>query len=430
MKYLLLFVLMLSISDSGIANDRLKQRIQKLFPGCEIKEANTRDHFESCYEIKIDQLLDHKNPQAGTFKQRFFLFHADNKAPVHLETEGYWANAYTREPAKILKANQVTVEYRFYGESKPDVIPWKYLTNDQAIEDLHRIVVTLKNIYSGPWISSGISKGGETTIIYKHHYPNDCDVHIPYVAPIILDREDPRTEKHLKTTGSDSCRQALHEFQRRCLERRDSMLVYLNDWAEKDTHSYTLATPIEALEYGVLEFTFSFWQWGGKCNEIPSSTASTREHFKYVNDLVGFDFYSDATFERLYPSYYQHELELGYYGFPTGHLDDLLTAVKDPDNMFFAPRDEKIVYNTEYMQPILEYVEGHGDHMIYVYGEYDTWYACSVHPSPLVDHLKMVLPGGSHSTRIANFPADQQQLIYDKLKEWLDVPVYPLEPKK
>jgi hypothetical protein len=123
-------------------------------------------------------------------------------------------------------------------------------------------------------------------------------------------------------------------------------------------------------------------------------------------------------------------LELGYYGFPTGHLDDLLKTVKDPDNMFFAPKDEKIVYNTEYMQPILEYVEGHGDKMIYIYGEYDTWSACAVHPSLLVDHLMMVLPGGSHTTRIADFPADQQQLIYDKLKEWLDVPVYPLEKKK
>jgi hypothetical protein len=44
------------------------------------------------------------------------------------------------------------------------------------------------------------------------------------------------------------------------------MLTYLNTWAKKEKHSYTLATPLEALEYGVLEFTFSFWQWGGKCN--------------------------------------------------------------------------------------------------------------------------------------------------------------------
>ncbi|NNE55349.1 MAG: hypothetical protein HKN32_04970, partial [Flavobacteriales bacterium] len=322
--------------------------------------------------------------------------------------------------------NQITVEYRFYGQSRPEKIPWEFLTNDQAIEDLHRITTTLKQMYKGPWVASGVSKGGETTIIYKHHYPNDCDVHIPYVAPIILDREDPRTDVHIKTTGSDSCREALYSFQRRCLEERDSMLHYLNAWAVEDKHDFTLASPEEALEYGVLEFTFSFWQWGASCSEIPGSNAPVKEHFDYVNDVVGFDFYDDATFERLYPSYYQHELELGYYGFPTGHLDDLLMAVKDPDNMFFAPRDQTIEYKVDYMQPILEYVEGHGDQMIYIYGEWDTWYACAVNPTPMVDHLKLVLPQGSHSTRLIDFPQDQQQQVYDKLKAWLDVDITPL----
>ena len=406
---------------------KLIQKIEKLFPGCIIKEIENRDHFETCLEIMIPQKIDHNNSRSELFKQKVYLFHKDFGAPTHLETEGYWANPYTREGAKILQGNQVIVEYRFYGDSKPVVIPWQHLTNDQAIEDLHRIVNTFKAIYKGPWISSGISKGGETTIIYKHHYPNDCDVHMPYVAPIILDREDPRTEVHIKTVGSDSCRAALYEFQRRCLQERDSMLVYLNNWAVDDKHSYTLATQEEALEYGVLEFTFSFWQWGGSCSDIPGPSSSTKVHFEYINDIVGFSFYDDATFKRLYPSYYQHELELGYYGFATGHLDDLLEVVKDPDNMFFAPRDQKIEYNVDYMQPVLEYVEGHGDQMIYIYGALDTWYACAVNPSPLVDHLKMVKADGAHGTRLKNFSTEDQKLVYDKLGEWLDVKIYPLE---
>ena len=419
-------ILCLSVLNLS-ANSKIANRIEKLFPGCTIKTLETRDHFDSCFEIFIPQLLDHNDNSKGTFMQRIVLFHYDEGAPVHLETEGYWVNPYTREMAKVLKGNQIAVEYRFYGKSRPEKIPWELLTNDQAIEDLHRIVETFKRMYSGPWVASGISKGGETTIIYKHHYPNDVDVHIPYVAPIILDREDPRTEVHIKTVGTDSCRAALYNFQRRCLENRDSMLVYLNDWAEQDKHSFTLASPEEALEYGVLEFTFSFWQWGGSCAEIPGPDASVKDHFKYANNIVGFDFYDDATFERLYPSYYQHELELGYYGFTTGHLADLLEVVKDPDNMFFAPRDQKIDYKDDYMQPILEYVEGQGERMIYIYGALDTWYACAVNPSPLVDHLKMVLPEGSHSTRLVHFPEDQQQMVYDTLKEWLKVKIHPLE---
>lgn len=424
MKYSLFVIAMLMAFCSQAG--QIEKKIRKLFPGCEVKVLETKDHFTECLEIRMNQKLDHWDNQAGVFQQRFFLFHVDDKAPVHLETEGYWANPYTREMAEILHGNQVVVEYRFYGESAPQPIPWQYLTNDQAIEDLHRIVTTLKNIYKGPWVSSGISKGGETTIIYKHHYPDDCDVHVPYVAPIILDREDPRTEVHIKTTGSDSCRTALYQFQRRSLQRRDSMMIYLKDWAKENGHGFSLAGFESALEYGVLEFTFSFWQWGGSCEQIPGPTASTKAHFAYINKIVGFDFYSDHTFVKLYPSYYQHELELGYYGFPTGHLDDLLQVVKDPDNMFFAPPGTDIEYNTEYMQPVLEYVEGHGDQMIYIYGELDTWYACAVNPSPLVDHLKLVKEGGSHSTRLRNFPPETRELVYQKLAQWLEVETYPL----
>ena len=420
-QILVLLTLSLNCISAGI-----DKKVRKLFPNCEIEVLETKDHFTQCLEVTIDQKLDHFVNGSGTFKQRIFIFHTDEKAPVHLETEGYWANPYTREMAKVMQGNQVLVEYRFYGESAPTPIPWQYLTNDQAIEDLHRIVTTLKNIYKGPWLCSGISKGGETTIIYKHHYPNDCDVHMPYVAPIILDREDPRTEVHIKTTGSDSCRSALYQFQRRCLQQRDSMLVYLKDWAGVKGHSFNLAGHSKALEYAVLEFTFSFWQWGGRCQDIPGPGASTRENFKYVNSIVGFDFYSDRTFKRLYPSYYQHELELGYYGFPTGHLDDLLQDVKDPDNMFFAPPGTDIKYNSEYMQPVLEYVEGHGDRMIYIYGELDTWSACAVNPSPLTDHLKLVLEGGSHATRLKDFSKEDQEKVYAKLREWLGIEIQPL----
>jgi hypothetical protein len=418
------FFLLTSISL--FATSRLQKQIERAFPGCTVEVMATSDHFTEKFKVLIPQPLDHNNPSAGTFLQKIYLMHTDYKAPMLLETEGYWANPYMREVTQILSGNQINVEYRFYGESAPKVIPWQYLTNDQAIEDLHRIVTTLKALYSGPWIASGISKGGETTIIYKHHYPNDCDVHMPYVAPIILDREDPRTEVHIKTVGSDSCRTALYNFQRRCLQNRDSMLHYLSQWAEDDKHRFTLASKGEALEYGVLEFTFSFWQWGGSCSEIPGPKSSIKAHFDYVNSVVGFDFYDDATFIRLYPSYYQHELELGYYGFATGHLDDLLIDVKDPDNLFFAPRDQKITYNSEYMQPILEYAEGHGDRMIYIYGALDTWYACAVNPSPLVDHLKLVKADGSHSTRLKDFDKKQQEQVYQKLREWIGVEITPL----
>ncbi|NNE54634.1 MAG: hypothetical protein HKN32_01345, partial [Flavobacteriales bacterium] len=112
---LLLLGLALVCTVSASANQKIKQRIEKLFPGAIVKLLDPRDHFEACYEILIPQKLDHFGDDSGTFMQKIYLFHTGYKAPVHLETEGYWANPYTREMAKILQGNQITVEYRFYG---------------------------------------------------------------------------------------------------------------------------------------------------------------------------------------------------------------------------------------------------------------------------------------------------------------------------
>jgi hypothetical protein len=291
----LLLCLFLLTSNSE-AQSKVQKRITKLFPGCTVKVLDAKDHFTERFEIFIPQLLDHSNPKAGQFMQKILIYHVDREAPVHFETEGYWANGHIREGAQMLQGNQILVEYRFYGKSVPEGTPWEYLTNEQAIEDLHRINITLKQFYKGPWLASGVSKGGETTILYKYKYPDDCVVYMPYVAPIILAREDPRTEVHIKTVGSDSCRKALYEFQRRSLEQRDSMLIYLKNWSEEKSLTYELAGFESALEYAVLEFTFSFWQWGGASSEIPGPGHNVKDHFNYIDQIVGFDFYSDDTF--------------------------------------------------------------------------------------------------------------------------------------
>ncbi|MGB0405631.1 MAG: PhoU domain-containing protein, partial [Fusobacterium sp.] len=48
-------------------------------------------------------------------------------------------NEESPELAKILNSNQLIVEYRFNGGSRPKNIQYQYLTNDQAMDDLHRI---------------------------------------------------------------------------------------------------------------------------------------------------------------------------------------------------------------------------------------------------------------------------------------------------
>lgn len=406
-----------------------EQKLEKLFPNAEITEMEAKDHFTKAYQIVLEEPFDHKNYAAGTFKHYVYLSHVDTKMPIVLITEGYNANPSTYELSKILKGNQIQVEYRFYGKSRPDSIPWQFLKNDQAIEDYHNLVTKLKRLYTGKWISTGISKGGETVLIYKSKYPWDVNVAVAYVAPLINAPEDIRTEEHIKTVGSDACRAKITEFQRAVLKNREAVLSEITNFATANKMSFTELSPEEALEYAVLEFPFSFWQWGGKCDAIPTENSTSKVMFDYINEIVGISFYNDQTYVDLLPSYYQHLTELGYYGFDTTPVKDLLKVVHNPTNKRFAPKNVDLTYSPNYINEVRDFVENKGNKILYIYGEYDTWGACAPSPKPHVNALKMVLKEGSHKTRIANFSKEDQQLIYDKLQNWLgySVTIYPLK---
>lgn len=406
-----------------------QQKLEQLFPSAEITKMEAKDHFTKAFQIILEEPLDHSNPDAGSFRHYVYLSHVDEAKPTVLITEGYNAHPRTYELSKIFKGNQVQVEYRFYGKSRPDSIQWKYLKNDQAIEDYHQLVTKLKTLYKSKWISTGISKGGETVLIYKSKYPYDVDVAVPYVAPLINTQEDPRTQEHINTIGSDECRAKITKFQRLVLENRVAVLNEVSKYAEEKKMSFTKLSIEEALEYAVLEFPFSFWQWGGSCEEIPDENVTAKQLFNYVNSIVGISFYNDKTYHDLLPSYYQHITELGYYGFDTTPVKDLLKAVHKPTNLRFAPKNVDLTFNSNYIKEVRNYVENKGNKILYIYGEYDTWGACAPNPKPHVNALKMILKGGSHKTRINHFSTEDRQRIYNKLQNWLgySVKIYPLE---
>jgi len=102
-------------------------------------------------------------------------------------TGGYSANRnYLSEPASILGCNQIIVEHRYFGESLPDSLDWSQLTTANAAADHHHIYQLFSQYYQEKWMSSGISKGGQTSIFYKYYYPDDMAVTMPYVAPLNL----------------------------------------------------------------------------------------------------------------------------------------------------------------------------------------------------------------------------------------------------
>lgn len=401
-----------------LQGQRIETLLKEQIPNATVLRLESSGNFADVFEIHLRQPLDHQDTTKGFFFQRLFLSHLDVNAPMLFVTEGYAAQNSTYELVDILKSNQLIVEYRFFGSSTPDNLDWKYLSNDLAMQDLHRIRTIFGELYRGDWVSTGISKGGTTTLIYKSKYPDDVVAAVPYVAPLALAQEDVRTVKHLQKVGDKACRKKLLAFQQMALENRKALTPMVKEYANKKNMTYSLDWD-KVLEYAVLELPFSFWQWGHNCEEIPATTVSTDSMFNYIQRIVDWSFYSNATCDYFKPAFYQFMSELGYYGYSLKHFDGLITALATaPDNQLFAPQDADVNFSP-YLQEVVDYLDQSGDHIIYIYGEYDPWTACGYKPKKKRDAIRVVKKSGSHSTRIANLSPKQQAEVRAKLQEWM-----------
>ena len=113
----------------------------------------------------------------------------------------------------------IFVEYRYFLESTPEPKDWQYLTAENSADDLHAITTAFKNIYPGKWIATGISKGGQTTLLYRTFYPDDVDISVPYVAPLCYGVEDGRHEPFLHKVSTPENRKIIEDFQLEVLKK-------------------------------------------------------------------------------------------------------------------------------------------------------------------------------------------------------------------
>lgn len=376
------------------------------------------------YECFIKQFIDHKNPEKGTFYQRIELTHVGFDAPNVMATQGYQLNRSKNEVAAILNANYINIEHRYCGKSVPSPLDWQYLNLEQATADLHHINQLFKQIYTGKWVSTGISKGGQTTIFYRYFYPNDVDVSIPYVAPLNLEFEEKRIYQFLDTIGTKECRDKIFHVQKVLLENRVEVIGKLKWFSQGAGYKFEYLGGVDAaFEYAVLEYPFSVWQWGTDCDDLP--TGDTLDNYiQSLMDIVGLSFYDDRSMETFAPHYYQASAEMGYYGYETKRFGDLIqTLGKDPHSSF-PPKDAKIKFDNTVPKATAKWLEKNGNHFVYINGANDTWSATRVIPTKNVDALYYNMAGKSHGdARIKNLTDAQKAELKATLEKWLGVEV-------
>ena len=369
------------------------------------------------FDLHFTQPLDHDHPEAGTFEQYATLMHKDTDAPLVVYTSGYgagWKRALT-EPATLLEANQLSLEYRFYATSRPAAPDWSLVDVHQNAEDEHHIYQLLADVYGGPTVQTGGSKGGENSLFHRMLHPEDLDAVVAYVAPVITDFPDLRYATVLDDIGLTDCRTALRALQREMLLRRAAMEAHSLGDAQ-----YQIAGVAHAVETAVVELEFSFWMTRGEkaCAQVPATTASDDDLYKFLVDTGGPAAYGDADLLEYGQQYiWQDHLELGYPVWEHAHLDDLLMySYEDWSAYLPAP---KPAYDPEAPRALAAWLASGPDHVIFVGGEWDPW--SPGYPAIPTDDQTLVytVAHGSHwSSGIYSVAADQRLTAVNTLRKW------------
>jgi predicted enzyme related to lactoylglutathione lyase len=423
-----LFATLLILCSIGLQfsfGQTLKQKLDDLKDSYDftVEKLSTDTSFNEKYLIRFKQDLI-KGNASQQFSQRVFISHRNFEAAVVFITEGYDAShatnpKYQSELAYLLNANQVCIEHRYFGESKPDSIVWKYLSVENAANDHHKIAEFVRDIYPTKIISTGISKGGQTTNFFKYFYPEDMDICVPYVAPLNFSDEDKRVYKFLANVGSKECRDRILNYQKIMLQNKSKYLKKFKKLVNEKGLTYSMGYE-KAYELIVFEYPFAFWQWGTTdCNSIPEKELSASKMLNHLDDVAGFDWISIEGIARLQPFFYQAMHEIGMYGYDLTNFQGLTSYTENPIFDFSYPEGEDVVFEPELMQRVDFALRHKANNMIFIYGENDPWSSTAVEPAYHTNSFKIVKKGGSHRTRIGNLPEDQRKQVLDSLNSWL-----------
>ncbi len=389
-----------------------------------IEKREAVSHFDENYEIWFQQPIDHNDLTKGTFKQRVFLGFENINKPVIVELRGYGIGSEKAgELANHYKANQLTIEHRYFNESRPENIDWNTLTVENAAKDQNFIINEIKNVLypDAKFVTTGISKGCQTTMAHRRYFPNTVDASVCYVGPLNYQREDPRVYSFLKSVGTKDDREKIKAFQNLCFENRQALLEMMKKVGQEKGFSWEFGLE-NAIDYTILEYSFAFWQWGTSVDSIPSGDVKVEELYKHLIDVVGYGFFEEQSVASLQPYFWAALTEQGIYGYETAPFKTYLNTEEIYKFDWAFPEGISKTYNLKPMQDIKTFLDTSAQDMLFIYGEYDSWSATAVELTEDASKravYKYINPKGSHTTRINSFKPETKQEIYTIIDGWL-----------
>jgi len=420
-----LIILLLNVWQIALSQN-LETRIKNLPGIISVDKMEANPFFREAFIIMVKQPLDHLHPEKGAFPQRVILSNLNIDQPVVLITEGYSGeygtkSVYLNELCPILKANQLMVEHRFFGKSVPDSIDWQYMTVENAAADDHHIVELFKSIYNKKWVSTGISKGGETVLYHRALYPNDVEVSVPYVAPLNFSTEEKRHDYFIRhKAGSAKERKKVANCQIELLKRKPQLMPLFEKFTKEKNFKYK-ASESEIFDCCVLEFAFSFWQWGRSVSEILEPTATDKEFFDYLIKICSPGYFDLESGKPTFPFFVQALKQLGYYGYNPEPFKGLMD-LKDTNGYIlklFMPAGTTFTYDPAMSLLVKKYLRKDAQKILLIYGGNDPWTASAAEVNGNKKIVKIVQPRGSHRTRIGTMSEQQRKKVMRILDQWM-----------
>lgn len=414
--------------ELATTKDSLVHFISQQIKGVKIKEMESAKPYSVKLELMVPQLINHDDVKSDTLWQLVYVSHRSFEAPTVIVTEGYAAEYaepanYNEELCKILKSNLIFVEHRFFGKSAPAKMDWQFLTIKQAANDHHQIIQSFKPIYPQKWVATGTSKGGSTALYLKAFFPDDVDAVVAYVAPITNAQEDMRPINYIiNQAGTPKDRKTIYNYQLLMFKKMDKILPLFNAYTERNNYNFPMGNQT-TLEYLILEYPFSHWQWGIPISKVPTKKDTEEKMLEFLIRIVDPSGFSDAGGESSKIYYYQAYSEVGYYNY-NAYLQFFAKYLKKSSysNYTMVPKGSNPIYNPKSHQEIVELLNKNGKHIMQIHGALDPWYQAAWNPNNPELPL-FVLPNASHGIRITYFDAETKNKIYDQLELWLGIKV-------
>ena len=418
-----LYLLPLTAAAQTVLQDKLKAISQIT----EVKPLESKEFAEK-YVTYFTQPLDHDRPELGNFRQRVIVSHVGFDRPTVIVTEGYGAGyalspRYREELSKMFNTNMIFVEYRYFLESTPEPRDWQFLTAESSADDLHAVFKAFKKIYPGKWISTGISKGGQTTMLYRTFYPDDVDISVPYVGPLCYGVEDGRHEPFLRQVGTAEERKKIEDFQLEVLKRKGTLLPRFEKHCTEKGYEF-FGSVEEIYDYSVLEYSFALWQWGTPVSTIPTCDADDDAIYKHFMAISEPSYFAKGGGNESF--FVQAARELGYYGYDIRPFKKYLSIKSSKGYLkkLMLPEDAKhIKFDKTLSKKITKFLKKSDPKMVFIYGEIDPWSAAApmwLDTSKKKNMHMFVQPRGSHRARINTLPEEMKQEAIRIIKEWLE----------